>query len=163
MVRATLAEEVSLGRNRDVGRAAVALDFEPAQNRHRDAVELPHRELGGRGNLVGHRNDRRAHPDDRSRLLEDRLDAPGIALVAGDLARALRRLDRVEAEDAALDLRDRLLRDDDDVPVLELDALDDQLREVVVLVQLRDPLDGDDRVTTPAHGSPTMWTPACPL
>ena len=65
--------------------------------------------------------------------------------------------------DASLDLRDRLLRDDDDVPVLELDALDDQLREVVVLVQLRDPFDGDDRVTTPAHGSPTMWTPACPL
>ena len=61
-----------------------------------------------------------------------------VAVLAGDLARLLRRLDSVERDDAPLDLRDRLLRDDDDVAVLELDPLDDQRREVVALAQLRD-------------------------
>ena len=65
--------------------------------------------------------------------------AARIPLVAGDLARPLRRLDVVEADDASLDLRDRLLRDDDDVAVLELDALEDQRREVVPFAQLGEP------------------------
>ena len=42
--------------------------------------------------------------------------------VAGELARPLRRLDVLDPHDAALGLRDRLLRDDDDVAVLELRA-----------------------------------------
>ena len=45
---------------------------------------------------------------------EDHLDAPGIG-VAGELARTLGRLDAGEMDDATLDLRDRLLRDDEDV------------------------------------------------
>ena len=53
-----------------------------------------------------------------------------------------RRLDVGEGDHASLDLRDRLLRDDDDVAVLELDALGDERREIVSLAQLGHSLDG---------------------
>ena len=39
----------------------------------------------------------------------------------------------VESRDAALDLRDRLLSDDDDVAVLEVGALSDHVGQVVAL------------------------------
>ena len=72
-------------------------------------------------------HERRPRPDDRGRLGEDHLEAASV--VSGrELARALRRLDVVEPNDAALRLRDGLLRDDDDVAVLERHALGDQRR-----------------------------------
>ena len=87
-------------------------------------------------------HERRADAHDALRLAEDRLDPTRISLVARDLARTLRRLDVVEPHDATLDLRDRLLRDDDDVAVLELDALEDQRREVVPFAKLGNPVTG---------------------
>ena len=72
-------------------------------------------------------DERRPDADELGRLVEDDLDAARVG-VAGELARLLRRLDVRERDDAALDLRDRLLRDDDDVAVLEVDALDDRAR-----------------------------------
>ena len=107
----------------------------------------------------------RPHAHDTRRLLQDRLDAARIGLVLrirdGDLARLLRRLVVVQPYDAALDLRDRLLRDDQDVAVLELDRVRDQRREVVALAQLRDALDREGGES--AHGRPTTRTPAWPL
>src|SRR5205823_5611528 len=102
---------------------------------------------------------RRADANDRARLLQDRLDPPRI-LSAGDLARAVRGLVLVEPNDAPFDLRDRLLRDDDDVGLLELDAFEDEPREIVALPELRNPGDREERVS--AH-TPTMRTPAWPL
>ena len=70
------------------------------------------------------------------------------SLVAGELARALGRLDLGERDDAALRLRDGLLRDDDDVAVLEparaLGGVGEQRREVVALLDLREALERDD-------------------
>ena len=110
-------------------------------------------------------DERRPHPDDALRLLQDRLDPARVRLVlrvgGGDLARLLRRLVVVEPHDAALDLRDRLLRDDDDVPVLEVDPVRDQRGEVVALAQLRDAFDREGGES--AHGRPTTRTPAWPL
>src|SRR5206468_3037301 len=75
-------------------------------------------------------DERAAHAHDSLRLPEDPLDALRIAILARDLARTFRRHGVVEADDATFDLRDRLLRDHDDVTVLQLDALHDQGREV---------------------------------
>ena len=50
-----------------------------------------------------------------ARLAQDPLDVTRVAVGAGELDRARGRLDVVERDDAALDLRDGLLRDDDDV------------------------------------------------
>ena len=68
--------------------------------------------------------------------------------VARELARARGRLDVVEPDDAALRLRDDLLRDDDDVAVLELRALGDQRAEVVALADLGQAFDRRDRQIT---------------
>ena len=71
--------------------------------------------------------------DDLLRLAQDRLDLTRVALVAGQLARLRRRLEVVDPHDPALGLRDRLLRDDDDVAVSQLDEADDERGEVVAL------------------------------
>src|SRR5262249_36284536 len=104
-------------------------------------------------------DERRPHTDDALRLAEDPLDAARVSLVACDLACALGRLDIVEPDDSPLHLRDRLLRDDDDVAVLELDAVDDVRGEVVAFVQLRDAGDGKD--VEAGQCRPVTWTPAC--
>ena len=85
--------------------------------------------------------ERRADANELGCLVEDDLD-PARILVSRDLASLLRRLDAVEGYDAALDLRDGLLRDDDDVSVRELRSLGDERREVVSLAQLRQAFDG---------------------
>jgi hypothetical protein len=87
--------------------------------------------------VTGARNDeRRADAHEFGGFVEDDLD-PARILVSCDLASLLRRLDAVEGYDAALDLRDGLLRDDDDVSIRELRSLGDERREVVSLSQLR--------------------------
>ncbi len=83
--------------------------------------------------------------------------ARGVALLARDLDRARRGVDAVQAHDPSFDLRDRLLRDDDDVAVLELHALEDERHEVVALLELGDAGDGEDRE---AGHRPTMRMPA---
>ena len=103
-------------------------------------------------------HERAARANDALRLAENDLDPPRIA-VARELTRSGRRLDLVQAHDAALDLRDRLLRDDEHVAVLELGALDDHARQVVAFAELRQPADGRDRQL--GH-SPTIWRPAWP-
>ena len=62
-------------------------------------------------------HERRPRAHDLGRLAQDHLDLPRIALVPGELDGPRRRLDLVEANDATLDLRDRLLGHDDDVAV----------------------------------------------
>ena len=102
---------------------------------------------------------RRPDAHDALAFAEDPLDLPRVALVAGDLDRTRRGLDVVEPYDASLNLGDRLLRHDDDVGVLELDALDDHRREVVTLAQLRDAGERKDGVA--AQCRPVTCTPAC--
>jgi hypothetical protein len=102
-------------------------------------------------------HERRARADDARRLAQDHLD-PSRVGVRCELARALRWLDVVEPDEAAFDLRDRLLRDDDDVAVLERRSVGDQRAEVVALAQLGQALDRQDR-----DHSPVMLTPAWPL
>ncbi len=104
-------------------------------------------------------HERPAHADDTLRFAEDPLHTPRVALVARDLDRPRRRLDIVKANDAPFDLGDRLLHDDDDVAVLELDALDDHRSEIVPLAQLgnaRERKDGE-----PAQCRPVTRRPAC--
>ncbi len=107
-------------------------------------------------------HERRADADDPLRLLQDRLDPARVGLVLGirdgDLARLVRRLVVVETHDASFDLRDRLLRDDEYVAVLELDLLRDQRGEVVALAELRDA--GDGSGAEAAHGRPVTLKPA---
>ena len=103
-------------------------------------------------------DERRTEAYDAPCLAEDHFDATRVALVGGrDLPRLLGRLDAVEVHDATLDLGDGLLRDDDDVSVLELGAVQDHAGEVVALAQLGDALDGEDRER---RHSPTMSRPA---
>jgi hypothetical protein len=87
---------------------------------------------------------RLAHAHHALRLAQDRLDAARVLIVAGDLARLLRGLDVVEADDAALRLRDGLLREDDDVAVLELELRADELSEVISFLDLRQAFDRND-------------------
>ena len=89
-------------------------------------------------------HERAAGAHDALRLAEDHLDSARVAL-AGDLTRPRRGLDVVQSHDSPFDLRDRLLRDDEDVSVLELRALGDEARQVVSFAQLGEPLDGRDR------------------
>jgi hypothetical protein len=63
---------------------------------------------------------------------------------AGELERPRRRLDVGEPDHASLDLGDGLLRDDEDVAVLERGGRREQLDEIVALGQLGQALDGDD-------------------
>ena len=88
-------------------------------------------------------HERRAAAQDARRLAQDDLEPARVAVRARELARLLGRLDLVEAHDPALGLRDDLLRDADDVAVLELDAPGDHRGQVVALADLRQPLDGD--------------------
>ena len=88
------------------------------------------------------------------------------SLVAGELARPVRRLDLGEMDDATLDLRDRLLRDDDDVVRArahphELAASTSSAAEIVALLELRDPAERDD-AKLPGQASPVTRMPACP-
>ena len=83
-------------------------------------------------------DERRPDANELDGLVEDDLDPARVGLVARELARLLRRLDPGERHDAALDLRDGLLRDDDHVAVRELGPLGDERREVVSLAQLRE-------------------------
>ena len=86
--------------------------------------------------------------------------------IAGELVRALGRLDPVEADDPALGLRDDLLRDDEDVGVLEparpVGRLRQERHEIVALLDLRDALEREDP-DPGGHGRPVMRTPACAL
>ena len=76
-----------------------------------------------------------------------------------------RRLDPVEVDDAAFHLRDRLLRDDDDVvarePAGAVGRFDEQRAEVVPLLELRDPAERDDAELV-RQGRPVTRMPACP-
>ena len=80
--------------------------------------------------------------------------------------RPLGRLDLVEPDDAALRLRDDLLRDDDDVGVLEPSGAVGRVRqerdEIVALLDLRDALEREDP-DLGRHWSPVTRTPACAL
>ena len=109
---------------------------------------------------------RRPHADDVGALAEDPLDVTGIAVV-GELERPLRRLDVVQPHDAALRLRDRLLRDDEHVRVLEaarlLGRVQEQPREVVAVLDLRDALERDHPDLARGHGMPEMRRPAWAL
>ena len=109
-------------------------------------------------------HERRAYPNDALGLAQDPFDPARIGVVAGDLPRALRRLGVVEANDPSLDLRDRLLRDDDDVVLLEPDPLGNERSEVVAGPELWDPRDGEDtEAALDGHERPVICTPACAL
>ena len=95
------------------------------------------------------------------RLAEDDLDPARIFLVAGNLARALRRLDVVEPHDAPLGLRHGFLREDDDVAVLELEPGGNERGEVVPFTDLRQSLDCDDADFLQLI--PVIRMPACAL
>ena len=74
---------------------------------------------------------------------------------ASELAGERRRLHLDEMDDAALDLRDRLLGDDDDVEVREGDAFEDQRGEVVAFTQLGKPRTGKTLKPSKGHrGTP---------
>src|SRR5205814_6668435 len=81
------------------------------------------------------------------RLPQHDLDVARV-LAGGEVVRAWRGLDCVEADDAALGLRDDLVRHDEHVAVLEparsLGSLAQQDGEVVALGDLRDPFERDD-------------------
>ena len=74
-----------------------------------------------------------------------------------ELARAGGRLDLVQTHDPAFDLRNRLLRDDEDVLISQLGSFHDQACEVVSFAELGEPAHGGDRQV--GH-SPRIWSPA---
>ena len=84
----------------------------------------------------------------------------------GELVRPLGRLDPLEADHPALRLRDDLLRDDEDVGVLEASCPVGRFRqerhEIVALLDLRDALEREDPDLA-GHGRPVMRMPACAL
>ena len=92
-------------------------------------------------------HERRADADEPGALAQDRLDVARIP-VHRELARPRGRLELVEPHDAPLRLGDDLLRDDDDVGVLEparaVGCGREQRREVVPLFDLRDALERED-------------------
>ncbi len=95
---------------------------------------------------------RRPDSHDTGGLTQDHLDAARV-LVARNLASALRRFDIAETDDTSLRLRHDLLRDHDDVAVLELDGAGDERREVVPWPDLRQAGDGNDAKLV-SQGSP---------
>ena len=99
---------------------------------------------------------------DLLRLPQDHLDLARVALVARQLDRFGGGLERVDLDHAPLGLRHHLLRDDDDVVVLQLGAVDNHRREVVVLPDLRQAVHGDQRDHSEVS-TPLMRTPACAL
>jgi hypothetical protein len=104
---------------------------------------------------------RRSDPHDSGGLAQDHLDASCV-LPLRDLDRFGRGLDGTELDDPALGLRDDLLREDDDVPVFELDFRGDELREVLAGLDLGQSRDRDDPQLA-AQGSPVSRMPACAL
>jgi hypothetical protein len=106
-------------------------------------------------------HERRTNPHDARRLAKDHLDPARVLVAFGDLERALRRLDLVETDDTAFRLRDRLLGEHDDVPVLDLDALRDERREVVAARDFGQADDRDDAELVAQR--PVRRTPACAL
>ena len=93
-------------------------------------------------------HERRPRAHDLGGLPQDHLDLARIAVVARELDGARRRLDLVEAHDPALDLRDGLLRDDDDVALLEparrgAHASARSGRQIVALLELGQPGEAD--------------------
>ena len=104
-------------------------------------------------------HERAALPHDSLRLTQDDLDLTWIALVRGELDRLRRRFIVVDPHDAALGLRDRLLREDEYIARLQLDQLDDERGEIVVLPDLRQAANGDEL----DHRTPVTRTPACAL
>jgi hypothetical protein len=96
---------------------------------------------------------------DAPRLAQDHLDLARIALLTRELDRLRGRFVVVDPDDAPLRLRDCLLREDDDVMILELDEADDERCEVVVPPDLRQARHRDDR----DHPTPLTRMPACAL
>ena len=109
-------------------------------------------------------DERRSRAEELLALAEDDLEAAWV-LVAGELARPRGGLDGREVDDAALDLGDGLLRDDEHVAGLEAAGargrLGEERGEVVVLVELGDPAERDD-ANLVRHGRPVTRMPACP-
>ena len=104
---------------------------------------------------------RLANPHDTLGLLQDRLDAARVLVVARDLARTLRRLQVVESHDPPFRLRHCLLCEDDDVAVLQLELRGDQLGEVVPFRDLGQPFDCDN--PNLFQWRPVILIPACAL
>ena len=88
-------------------------------------------------------------------------------VIARQLVRPPGRLDPVEADHPALRLRDDLLRDDEDVGVLELSRPLGRLRqerhEIVALLDFRDALERKDPEPGRHGPRPVMRRPACAL
>jgi len=100
-------------------------------------------------------HERRPGAQDARGLAQDHLRLARVA-VAGEPERLLGGLDPREVDDAALGLRDHLLRDTDDVAVLERDRGGDHRRQVVALADLGEPFDRNDRHCA-ASGATTSW------
>ena len=102
---------------------------------------------------------------ERGAYLTRKFGDPARIHVAGELERPARRLDGCEVDDAAFDLRHGLLRDHDDVTRVEPadtgSRVDEQRREIVSLLQLRDPRKRQDPHLA-RHGRPVTRSPACP-
>ena len=90
---------------------------------------------------------RRTRANDSPALAKDHLDAARV-LLAGELTSFRGRLDIVEVDHAALDLRHRLLRHDEDIARDESAGaprgLGEMQGEVVSFLQLGDPTERDD-------------------
>ena len=112
------------------------------------------------GRLRDHERPPLAH--DALCLAQDGFDLARITLVAGELDRVRRRLERVDPDHPALRLRHGLLRDHEHVVVGELDQLDDHRRHVVPLPDLRQAPYGNERDHS-VPSTPVMRTPACAL
>ena len=108
-------------------------------------------------------HERPALANDLLGLAQDRLDLPRIALVAGELPGFVRRLELVERDQPALDLRDGLLRDDDHVAGAQLRSLADHRGEVVAGPDLRQAAHRDQLDHSAVVGTPVTRTPACAL
>ena len=105
-------------------------------------------------------HERPALAHDPFRLAQDHLDLARVALVARELDGLRRGLEAVDSDHAPLGLRDRLLRKDENVAILEPLALDDERGQVVALPDLRQAMHGDERDHL---STPVMRMPACAL
>ena len=92
-------------------------------------------------------HERRSHAEDLPRFLQDHLEATRIGGTR-ELARPVGRRDTGELDDPALDLRDGLLSDDEHVAALEPTrtsrGVGENGREIVTILELRDPPEGND-------------------
>ena len=108
-------------------------------------------------------HERAALADDPGRLAQDHLHLARVALVARELDRLLGRRVVLDPNDLALGLRDRLLRDDDDVAILECGQLEDHGREIVALANLGQAVHRDDLDHGAGSCTPVTRIPACAL